>query len=121
MNNKFKLAVSVSCLIFTTQLVAVEKLAKSSGNGSNVAGATAETHNAIETESLRISLGENGFGFVEGENCDSCKRLKVNVTPTSKAFAKGVEVPLKRAKSRLGQYATVIYELDTKNVSAIHW
>ena len=60
-------------------------------------------------------------GFVEGKVCDFCKEIKVNITPETKAYEKNVEVPLKRAKERLGRYATVIYEIDTKNVSAIRW
>lgn len=121
MNNKFNVVVSVLCLILSTQTFAVEKLEKTSGNGSVASSGSIETHNAIETDSLRISLDENGSGFVEGKSCDSCKVLRVKITPATKAFAKRVEVPLERAKSRLGQYATVIYELDTKNVSAIRW
>lgn len=80
-----------------------------------------ETHNAIESSALRISLGADLNGFVEGKVCDLCETIRVTITPATKAYANDVEVPLKQAKSRLGQYATVIYELDTKNVSEIRW
>jgi hypothetical protein len=80
-----------------------------------------ETHNAIESSSLRISLGADLRGFVEGKVCDFCETITVTITPATKAYENGVEVPLKNAKGRLGQYATVIYELETKNVSAIRW
>lgn len=80
-----------------------------------------ETHNAIESASLRISIGSDLNGFVEGKVCDECETIKVNVTPATKAFKNNVEVPLSRAKSRLGRFATVIYEVKTKNVSAIRW
>lgn len=80
-----------------------------------------ETTNAIESSSLRISLGADLKGFIEGKVCDFCETMKVNITPQTKAFENDVEVPLERAKSRLGRYATVIYELETKNVSAIRW
>ena len=80
-----------------------------------------EMHNAIESESLRISLGADLNGFIEGKVCDQCETIKVTITPATKAYASNVEVPLKNAKSRIGRYATVIYELDTKNVSAIRW
>lgn len=80
-----------------------------------------ETHNAIETDSLRISLDSTMHGFIEGKVCDFCETITVTITPETKAYANRVEVPLKQATSRMGRFATVIYELDTKNVSAIRW
>jgi len=80
-----------------------------------------ETHNAIETNSLRISLDSTRNGFVEGKVCDFCEMITVTITPETKAFANNVEVPLEEAAGRIGRFATVIYELDTKNVSAIRW
>jgi len=80
-----------------------------------------ETHNAIESQSLRISLDSSLHGFVEGKVCDQCETIKVTVTPETRAYDNDVEVPLIRAKSRIGRYATVIYELNTKNVSEIRW
>ena len=80
-----------------------------------------ELHNSFETESLRISLGTDLNGFVEGKVCDQCKTIKVTITPETKAYVNNVEVPLIKAKSRIGRYATVMYELDTKNVSTIRW
>jgi len=80
-----------------------------------------ETHNAIEAESLRLSLGSDLNGFVEGKVCDFCETIKVTITPATKAYANNVEVPLKNAESRIGRFATVIYEVDTKNVSEIRW
>lgn len=80
-----------------------------------------ETHNAIETNSLRISLDSTMNGFIEGKVCDFCESITVTITPDTKAFANNVEVPLEQATGRIGRFATVIYELDTKNVSAIRW
>jgi hypothetical protein len=80
-----------------------------------------ETHNAIESQSLRISLDSSLHGFVEGKVCDQCETIKVTVTPETRAYDNDVEVPLIRAKNRIGRYATVIYELNTKNVSEIRW
>ena len=80
-----------------------------------------EKHNAFESMALRISIDKSSHGFVEGKVCDYCEEIKVNITPETKAYNNNVEVPLKQAKGRLGQYATVIYELETKNVSAIRW
>jgi hypothetical protein len=80
-----------------------------------------ETHNAIESSALRISLGADLNGFVEGKVCDLCETIRVTITPATRAYANQIEVPLKEAKSRVGRFATVIYELDTKNVSEIRW
>jgi len=80
-----------------------------------------ETHNAIESASLRISLDDSLHGFVEGKVCDFCETIKVIITPETKAYSDDVEVALKNAKNRIGRFATVIYELDTKNVSEIRW
>jgi len=80
-----------------------------------------ETHNAIESVSLRISLDDSLHGFIEGKVCDECDTIRVTITPDTKAYANNIEVPLKSAEARLGRYATVIYENKTKNVSAIRW
>jgi len=80
-----------------------------------------EIHNAIESMSLRISMDASLHGFVEGKVCDECDTIRVSITPATKAYANNVEVPLTNAKSRLGRYATVIYLMDTKEVTAIRW
>jgi len=80
-----------------------------------------EIHNSFESETLRISLDGSMNGFIEGKVCDECEVITVTITPDSKAYANGVEVPLKKAESRLGRYATVMYEIKTKKVSAIRW
>jgi len=76
---------------------------------------------AIEAESLRLSLNDNMTGFVEGKICDECETIKVTITPRTKAYANGVEVPLKTVTSRLGRPATVFFLIETKEVSRIRW
>ncbi|HEB82222.1 MAG TPA: hypothetical protein ENJ11_05110 [Gammaproteobacteria bacterium] len=76
---------------------------------------------AIEADSLRISLGRDLRGFVEGKVCDDCETIKVVITPKTKAYENNVEVPLKRAAGRVGQSATVYYYIDSKEVSRISW
>ncbi len=80
-----------------------------------------ENYNALESESLRISLNDGLNGFVEGKVCDSCEEIRVTITPQTKAYENRSEVPLKRAESRIGRYATVIYDVKTKQVSEIRW
>jgi len=58
---------------------------------------------------------------VEGKICDACKKVTVTITPQTKAYSNNIEVPLKQAENRLGRYATVIYEVKTKQVIAIRW
>ncbi len=80
-----------------------------------------EKYLAIESLSLRISLDKSLHGFVEGKICDACKKVTVTITPQTKAYSNNIEVPLKQAENRLGRYATVIYEVKTKQVIAIRW
>ena len=79
-----------------------------------------ERFNAIESEKLRISLDGNS-GFIEGKVCDFCEQITVTITPDTRAYENDKQVPLSRATDRLGRFATVIYELETKNVTEIRW
>jgi len=119
MKNIIQVFLTVMFLSMATQAVADRNV--SVVDDSERMRGVIETHNAIESESLRISLDGNLHGFVEGKVCDFCETIRVTITPNTKAYANNVEVPLKNAKSRIGRYATVIYELETKNVSAIRW
>jgi len=80
-----------------------------------------EKYLAIESMSLRINIDKRLHGFVEGKVCDACKKIRVTITPQTKAYDNNIEVPLKRAEDRLGRYATVIYEVKTKKVISIRW
>lgn len=80
-----------------------------------------QTHNAIKSVSLRMSLDENLHGFVESKVCSFCKTIRIQITPKTKAYSNNINVPLKQAKNRIGQYATIIYELKTNHISAIRW
>jgi len=109
---------SVSLLV-VTQVVAARDLPVADDSG-RMRGII-ETHKSIEASSLRISLSNDLHGFVEGKVCDFCETIRVTITPDTKAYDNRVEVPLIKAKSRIGRYATVSYELETKNVSTIRW
>lgn len=88
-----------------------------------VAGAYAVTlvEDAIETESLRISLDADNTGFVQGKICDTCAELKVAITPETRAFEKNTEVPLKKAAGRIGRQATVFINREHTRVTRIRW
>ncbi len=79
------------------------------------------THNTIRSVSLRMNLDDNLHGIVVSKVCSFCKTIKITVTPNTTAYNNNVKVPLAEAKSRIGRYATIIYDLKTKNVSAIRW
>ena len=81
----------------------------------------AKTYNAIKPASLKISLDDNLHGFIESKTCIFCKTIKINITPNTKVYANNIKVPLEQARNRIGQFATVIYELKTNNVSTIRW
>jgi len=119
MKNINRMFFTLISLFVTTQALAVSNLP-----GSTISEPDQpiiKTHNAIKSVSLRIQLDENLHGFVESKNCSFCKTIRITITPDTKAYANNIKVPLIQAKNRIGQFATIVYELKTKNVSAIRW
>ena len=109
---------------FTLLAAATQAIAMSNSDTitiSDTGEKIAKTYNAMKPASLKISMDENLHGFIESKTCIFCKTIKVNITPDTKAYANNIKVPLEQAKDRVGQFATVIYELKTNNVSAIRW
>ncbi len=86
-----------------------------------VAHAIEILEHAMEVESLRISLNDDGSGFVQGKLCDDCKRLTLAVTAETRAFQNNAEVPLKQAADRLGKSATVFINVEHTQVTRIKW
>lgn len=76
---------------------------------------------AMEEMSLKISLDQSLHGFVEGKICDTCKTLRVKISPDTKAFENDVSVPLITAKKRFGKSAMVYFDPKTKKVTRIRW
>ena len=76
---------------------------------------------AMETDSLRITLNKDGSGFVQGKLCDECKLLTIAITAKTKAFNQVTEVPLEQAADRLGKPATIFINLDHTQVTRIAW
>jgi hypothetical protein len=110
------------CLLITQQAIAApDGLGKLPSYSTSSNAGYKETYNAMEAESLRISLDASNNGFIEGKVCDACEKIKVIITPSTKAYIGKREVPLKQAKDRLGRYATVIFDIETKNASVIRW
>ncbi len=82
-----------------------------------------ETDIIEEVTSLRISLDETTLkGFVIVPICNyECVDTRLSITPQTRAYYKARQVPLKRAKSRLGREAEIIYEVKSKKVVRITW
>ena len=85
------------------------------------AHATSISEDAIETESLRITMKDDGTGYIQGKLCDKCKMLTVPVTAQTKAFDKNIQVPLKQAAGRVGKPATIFINMDHTRVTRIAW
>lgn len=76
---------------------------------------------AIETNSLRITLKDDSTGFIQGRVCEQCKLLTVAISAETKAFDKNKEVPLKDAAARLGKPATIFINMKHTKVTRIVW
>ena len=80
------------------------------------------TEDAMEASSLHISLNERaGTGSITGKVCDTCEEITVKITPETRAFQGGKEVPLKMAQDRLGRSALVFFDTEKKQVTRIKW
>ncbi len=106
-------------LLITTQANAFSPI--SENTISNIDQEIIKTHNAIRSVSLQIRMEDDLHGIIESKNCSFCKTIKIKITPNTKAYANNISVPLRQVKNRMGQYATIVYELKTKQVSTIRW
>jgi len=119
MKNKIQVFFTLISLLITTQATA---FSNPSDNVIHKSGQEIlKTQNTIKSVSLRISLNDDLHGFIDSKLCSFCKTIRINITPKTLAYNNNVKVPLLKAKERIGQFATVIYDLKTKNISAIRW
>lgn len=119
MKYKIQAVFTLIALLAATQATALNKQPQSIMPESEQE--VMKTHNAIKSVSLRMSLDDSLYGFVESKVCSFCKTIRIKITPSTKAYKNNINVPLKQAKNRIGQYATIIYELKTNHISAIRW
>ena len=118
MKNKILVFFAFISLIITTQATAISNLSDITiHTGSKIL----KTHNTINSTYLRISLNDDLHGFIDSKVCSFCKTIRIIITPNTIAYKNNVKVPLKQAKKRIGRHATVVYDLKTKNISAIRW
>jgi len=108
------------CLMFATLLA-----------GSYTAYAQGGRTDMIESAyPLKIVLDTTTLeGYVLYEMCDwdavkkvsKCSIKEFQITPETKAYEDNEEVPLRRAKSRLGKYAEVVYYEGSLVVRSLSW
>jgi hypothetical protein len=122
MKNQIQTFISAALLMTITSPVMVANGAVPSVHLNRVhINTKVDKYTAFESEELRISIDNSSSGFAEGKVCDECEKIRVTISPETKAFEKNTEVPLQNAKSRIGRYATVIFEVETKKAIAIRW
>jgi len=123
MKNKIQIFMSALVLMAMMSPVLAADGSKSAANKlvRNHQNAVVDKYNAFESEALRMSFNDSFNGFAEGKVCDLCEETKVTITPQTKAYQNNIEVPLKSARSRIGRFATVMFEVESKRAVAIHW
>ena len=119
MKNKILVFFTLITLITTTQASAISSHPDNTTLQSGLE--ILKTQNTINSASLQISLDDDLHGFVDSKVCSFCKTIRIIITPNTTAYKNNVKVPLKQAKKRIGRHATVVYDLKTKNISAIRW
>jgi len=122
MKNKIQALVSAVVLMAVISPVMAEDSARSSAKLVRThQNAVVDQYNAFESEALKISFNNSFNGFAEGKVCDLCEEIKVTITPETKAYENNIEVPLKKARSRIGRFAAVMFEVKSKRAVAIRW
>ena len=119
MKNKTLVFFTLILLIVTTHAKAISNPPDNATH--NYSLEILKTQNTISSIYLRISLDDDLHGYVDSKLCSFCKTIRIIITPNTIAYKNNVKVPLKQAKKRIGRHATVVYDLKTKNISAIHW
>ena len=119
MKKNIRVFFTLILFIIATQAAAITDKPGSKLTDSSLAAL--KTHNTISSVSLRLHLDKELHGFVDSKLCSFCRKIRVIVTPETVAYENNKQVPLKQAKKRIGRHATVTYDLETKNVSAIRW
>jgi len=75
---------------------------------------------AIETNEI-ILVGTKTNGFVLARKCAKCPQLRLQLSPNTKAYAQGQQVPMSSVPNRLKTAITVIYDPKTNVVNRIKW
>jgi hypothetical protein len=85
------------------------------------AGEIVKVAGVMEEGSLKIELDDSLNGSIVGKPCDTCKSIRVVITPDTQVVENNVIVPLTEAKKRKGKAAFVMYDVKTLKVTKIFW
>ena len=75
----------------------------------------------IEGKPDTLFIGKTLEGSMRIKACDSCKVLKLRITPQVKAFLEGKPMLLKNAAKRTDKPLVIFYDSKTKLVTRLHW
>lgn len=76
---------------------------------------------AIEAQSVEFFVNAAGRGSVVVRECDTCAPVRLKVTPDTRAFDNGAEVPLASLSGAARQSAVVFYLVKDRTVSRVTW
>jgi len=75
---------------------------------------------AVEADQITV-VGSKTNGFVLVKKCDTCPQLRLQLSPNTKAFFNGKEVPFSNVPSKAKNAITVIYDPKINTVNKIVW
>ena len=76
---------------------------------------------AIEAENIRINIDASLNGYVTGQECLTCPKIKLKIDRTSQAIKQGKTIHLHQATQLNGKFATLFFNPKTKLVTRIVW
>jgi len=71
---------------------------------------------AIEASSIKVSTRSPGSGYVSARSCNSCKSMRLEITPATIISVNGKNVSAVEKVSRHWPGGLVIYDVESKQV-----
>ena len=75
----------------------------------------------FETDTSNVKLSNDGTGIVKNIYCEGCDFNMVKITKSSKASIDGVDVGMLEARSQAGEFLTISFNPETREVRYIDW
>ena len=76
---------------------------------------------AIEANSVEFLVGPSGRGTVVVRSCETCQPVRLKTTSKTKAYEKGVEVPMRSLGGQTKKSAVVFFLVKNGTVSRVTW
>ncbi len=76
---------------------------------------------AIEADNIRINIDASLNGYVIGQQCPDCPKIKLKIDRTTQAIKHGKAIHLHQANQLNGKFATLFFDPKTKLVTRIIW